>query len=215
MNSKIKLALVAASAAGAAASLIGQVPAALAGGISSSQTNNFGAAATYNLSFGGSFSATGNSVNTISPFAATTGALTANTLGTVPGGITQTGFTEGNAGTSTLTASFDQTGFATGANTSSALATPSFAVQAGVISFGGEAGTGNITTAASTTGIITTPRVIALNTGANGATNIVLTGAGLNNGVLSASVTGTDIGASTLQGSLIQGLSVVTTLSAF
>ena len=217
MNSKIKLALAAASAAGAAASLIGQVPLALAGGLSSTQTNNFGAAANYNLTFGGGFSATGNTTQTISPFANTTGSRTA-VAGPAPTSTTviQSGFTEGNAGTSTLTASFDQNGFGTTGSTSSSLATPSFAVQAGIENLGGLAATGNVTTASGTQGIFTTPSVISLNTtGANSATTITLTGAGLNNGVLAASVTGTDLGASSVQGNLIQGLSVVTTLSAF
>jgi len=191
VNSKLKLALVAASAASAAASLIAQSP-ALAGGISSTQTNNYGAAATYNLGFGSAFSATGNTTNTVTPFAATTGALSANG-GTTASGVIQTAFSEGNAGTSTLTASFDNTGFASALSTASTLNTPSFAIQAGVVPLGSEGATGGVTT----------------------AVGITLTGAGLNNGVLSASVTGTDIGAATVQGSLIQNLSVVTTLSAF
>lgn len=213
MNSKIKLAIAAASAAGAAASLIAQSP-ALAGGLSSTQTNNYGAAATYNLGFGGAFSATGNTTSTVTPFALTTGALSANGA-TTASGVIQTAFTEGNAGTSTLTASFDNTGFATGDSTSSSLSTPSFAVQAGVVPLGSEGATGNVTTAVGTKFVATTPKVVAFSTAAGGAAGIILTGAGLNNGVLSASVSGTDIGAATVQGSLIQGLTVLTTLSAF
>ena len=215
MNSKIKLALAAASAAGAAASLIGQMP-ALAGGLTSTQTNNFGAAANYNLTFGGGLSATGNTVQTINPFAGTTGSRTST--GGAPSATTvnQSGFTEGNAGTSTLTAAFDQTGFATGNNTASNLSSPSFAIQAGIINVGGEGATGNVTTASGALGIFTTPSVLAFNlTGANSATSISLTGAGQNNGVLAATFTGTDLGASSVQGNLIQGLSVISTISAF
>ena len=133
MNSKLKLALVAASAAGAAASLIGQIPAALAGpSLSGTSTQNFGAGAAFNLQSAQSFEAVGATSATITPFAPS--AFTAAGVAS-SGGFTGTPIAGLlNAGTSTLTAAFDRNGFDnTSTLTNSSLATPSFAVQAGII----------------------------------------------------------------------------------
>jgi hypothetical protein len=156
-------------------------------------------------------SATGSSTSVVTPFAITTGALPAG--GTAPAPVvTQTGLIEGNAGTSTLTAAFNPIGVVGGTATANK---PSFAVQAGVIPFGGQAGTGGVTTAAATSGIFTTPPAVVLNQGTTGAAGITLTGSGTANGIIAASVNGTDIGASQVQGGFTQNLSVITSLSAF
>lgn len=212
LNSTIKLALATVSVAGTAVAIIGQAPAAFAGpGLESASNNSYTAGAAYNLNFEQSFSATGSSTSVVTPFAITTGALPAG--GTAPAPVvTQTGLIEGNAGTSTLTAAFNPIGVVGGTATANK---PSFAVQAGVIPFGGQAGTGGVTTAAATSGIFTTPPAVVLNQGTTGAAGITLTGSGTANGIIAASVNGTDIGASQVQGGFTQNLSVITSLSAF
>ena len=71
MNPKINLALAAASAAGAAFSLIAQIPAAIAGPtLTGNTTRTFSAGADFNLQSGQSFEAIGLT-GAVTPFAVT------------------------------------------------------------------------------------------------------------------------------------------------
>ncbi len=124
-----------------------------------------------------------------------------------------------NAGTSTLTAAFDRNGFLNTANTTS------FAVQAGVISLGGNAPTAGVTTgpvgstgAPATVGIIKAGLSlgIVLNQDTTtGLPSIAITGAGSDTGIVGASITSQAIGASAASGSFNDNLTVVNSLTAF
>ena len=221
MNTKLKLALVAASAAGAAASLIGQIPAALAGPtLSGTSTQNFGAGAAFNLQSAQSFEAVGATSATIAPFAPS-----AFTAGTTTPTATNGGFTGTplagllNAGTSTLTAAFDRNGFDTSVSNNSSLATPSFAVQAAIIPLGGNFPTAGITTAttdSSGTNIKTNLALgIVLNqNAASGVPAITIAGSG-GTSIIGASITSQSVGASQTTGTFSDSLTVVNSLSAF
>ena len=217
MNPKIKLALVAASAAGAASSLIGQIPAAIAGptltGISN-QTYN--ASATYNLQAGESFQVTG-ATNGFTPFANTTGALAtgAGAAGTNSGAAFALGTSLGNAGTSTLTAAFDRNGFGNSVNTGSTLSTPSFAVQAAVINLGGTGGTGGITTIASSNQFNTPTSVAFSQNTTSGIPSITVQANSSSTGITGVTINSQLIGASTTTGSLSDTFQVINSLSAF
>ena len=218
MNPKIKLALVAASAAGACASLIGQTTAALAGPeLSGTKFNNYSATANYALQAGQSVSVTGNNNSfSITPFAVSA-AVTA-TAGTAA---------LGNAGTSTLTAAFDNNGIATtGVGTAvsgfanTAQGSPSFAVQAGVVNLGGQGASFGLTTGANQidgslgTLVFQVPTSLVLNQGANGISTITVASTGTGSSV-GVSTTTTTIGASSVTGSLSDQFSVINQLSAF
>ena len=230
MNTKIKLALVAASAVSAAASIIGQTTAALAGPqLDGTKFNNYSATANYALQAGQSISVTGNNNSfSITPFAVSDQALPTAVGGTGNASL-------GNAGTSILTAAFDQNGinasgfgFSNTATTGSAIGAPSFAVQAGVINQGGQGASFGVTTAAnlldgSGTKSFNTPTSIVLNqagvpggaaTSSTGFGNVLLTsnGSGTTVGV---STTTTTIGASATSGSISDQFRVVNTLTAF
>ena len=230
VNTKIKLALVAASAASAAASIIGQTTAALAGpSLDGTKFNNYAATANYALQAGQSISITGNNNSfTITPFAVSDQALPTAVGGTGNASL-------GNAGTSILTAAFDQNGitangfgFSNTATTGSAIGAPSFAVQAGVINQGGQGVSFGVTTGAnlldgSGTKSFNTPTSIVLNqagvpggaaTSSTGFGNVLLTsnGSGTTVGV---STTTTTIGASATSGSISDQFRVVNSLTAF
>ena len=206
MNSKIKLALAAASAAGAAASLIGQVSPAFAGpSLEAISTQTYNAGAAFNLSAGQSFSVTGDTgTSSIVLFQETIGSSSA---------ISSSAEAVGNAGVSTLTAAFDRNGFGNTASTSvNVNQTPSFAVQAGIIQLGGTGGTGGVTTAASSQVFNIAPALV-LNNG--GIPAIMVKGSGSPTGVIAASINNTSIGGSTVQGSVTESLNVINTLTAF
>ena len=216
MNSKLKLALVAASAAGAAASLIGQIPAALAGPtLSGTSTQNFGAGAAFNLQSAQSFEAVGATSATIAPFAPsafTAAGTTSGFTGTPIAGLL-------NAGTSTLTAAFDRNGFDNTGSSNTTLATPSFAVQAGIIPLGGNFPTAGITTAttdSSGTNIKTNLALgIVLNqNAASGVPAITIAGSG-GTSIIGASITSQSVGASQTTGTFSDSLTVINSLSAF
>lgn len=207
MNPKLKLSL---AAAGAGIALIGPgsltSPAQAGPSLNAITGQSFNAGANFNLQQAQSFSATGNYSGTVSPFAVTEESTAAASSTNFPG-------IAGNlsAGTSTLTAAFDKDGFQ---NTSS---TASFAVQAGVIGLGGNAPTAGVTTSAA--GPIVTARLalgIVFNQDAtSGIPSIAITGAGSDNGIISASITSQAIGASAASGNFTDSLSVVNSLSAF
>jgi hypothetical protein len=234
VNTKIKLALVAASAASAAASIIGQTTTALAGPqLDGTKFNNYAATANYALQAGQSISITGNNNSfSITPFAVSDQALPTSVGGTGNSSL-------GNAGTSILTAAFDQNGitangfgFSNTATTGSAIGAPSFAVQAGVINQGGQGVSFGITTGAnvldgSGTKSFNTPTSIVLNqvagdptTGAARATlstgfaavALFSNGSGTTVGVSTSTTT---IGASATSGSISDQFRVVNTLTAF
>jgi hypothetical protein len=204
MNPKLKLSL---TVAGAGLAVIGQgsmMSEALAGpSLTGNSTQTFEAGADYNLQYGQSIEVIGNTSNTLNPFQVTAGTVT---------GVTAVGVLEGNAGTSTLTASFDRNGFGAATNTSSTLATPSFAVQAAIVPLGGQAGTGGITTATSAI-IFATPTAVVLNQ--TSAAGIVVTGAGTDTGIIGASITAENQGASGVTGSFSDSLTVINSLTAF
>lgn len=212
ISKKINLVLVAASAAGAAASLVSQIPAALAGPtLTGNATQTYSAGANYSLQSGQSFEAVGNFVGTVNPFA-----VTENVAGisNVPVAATL------NAGTSTLTAAFDRNGFANAVNSASTLATPSLAVQAGIIQLGGNAPTANVTTANIPTAAGGNIKAglslgLVLNQGASGIPSVTLTGAGSDTGLIGASITSSANGASAATASLSESLTVINSLSAF
>ena len=215
MNPKIKLALVAASAASAAATVIGQVPAALAGPtLDSTSTQTYSAQGAFNLNAAQTYEVTGSSSSIITPFASSVNALgaTAAALG---------GVQLSNAGTSTLTAAFDRNGFGGTVSTESSLATPTFAVQAGVIPLGGLGATFGVTTALATTTASNTfqvPTSVVLNqgTGTNqGVPSIVLIGSSSSTGISGASTSSTSIGASAITGTFNDSFKVINSLSAF
>ena len=125
-----------------------------------------------------------------------------------------------NAGTSTLTAAFDRNGFLNTANTTS------LAVQAGVISLGGNTPTAGITTgpvdaitgAPATVGIIKAGLSLGIvlnQDGATGVPNISITGAGSNSGIVGASNSSQAIGASEAVGNFADNLTVINSLTAF
>ena len=208
MNSKINLALAAASAAGAAFSLISQIPAAVAGPtLTGNSTQTFGAGANYNLQSGQSFEAIG-STGSVTPFAVTA-TVAGITNVPVAGGL--------NAGTSTLTAAFDVNGFNATTNTGSTLATPSFAVQAGIISLGGNAASAGVTTASAGTQVRAGLALdLVLNQDAtDGIPSIVIAGASTPTGIIGASITSQAVGASATNGEFSNSLTVINTLSAF
>ena len=227
MNPKIKLALVATSAAGAAVSMIGQTTAALAGpSLDGTKFNNYAAGATYSLQAGQTISVTGNTNSfSITPFAVSASALPASAAG---------GSSLGNAGTSILTAAFDNNGIVAsglGAGTSSAstVSAPSFAVQAGVQNFGGQAASFGITTGAnvldgSGTLVFNTPTSLVLNqlatpagglaTNSQGFASVVLTSNGSGSTVGVSTLT-TVVGASATNGSVSDQFRVVNSLTAF
>ena len=215
MNSKINLALAAAGAAGAVASLIGQIPAALAGPtLTGNSTQTYDAGATFSLQTGQSFEAIGTFSGTVNPFAVT---ATQTDLDNVPvAGIL-------GAGTSTLTAAFDRNGFANSVNTASTLATPSLAVQAGIIQLGGSAPTACVTTgpcpggAPGSTVKAGLPLAIVLNQGTSAGTvnNITLVGSNTPDGIVGASITSELIGATGATGSITESLTVINSLTAF
>ena len=223
MNSKIKLALVAASAAGAAASLIGQTTAALAGPeLSGTKFNNFAATANYSLQAGQSISITGNTNSfSITPFA-----VSADALGSTGTGAFLGNSALGNAGTSTLTAAFDTNGInangigAAGGGTGSSIGAPSFAIQAGVLNLGGQGASFGVTTGAnlldgSGTKIFNVPTSIVLNQAtATGIPAIVLASSGTGSSV-GVSTTTTTIGASIVNGSISDQFAVINSLTAF
>ena len=216
MNSKINLALAAAGAAGAVASLIGQIPSALAGPtLTGNSTQTYDAGATFSLQTGQSFEAIGNYTGTVNPFAVTETQTGLNNLPVA--GIL-------GAGTSTLTAAFDRNGFASTVNTGSTLATPSLAVQAGIIQLGGRAPTACVTTGPCPGGIPGTtvkaglPLAIVLNQGTgtnNGVPTVSLVGASSDTGIVGASITSELIGATGATGSITDSLTVINSLSAF
>jgi len=208
VNSKIKLALAAASAAGAASALIGQIPAALAGPVlTGNTTQTYNAGADYSLQFGQSFEAIGSYDGLLTPFA-----VTENVSGiqNVPvAGVP-------NAGTSTLTAAFDSNGFANTSGSSSTSGSPSFAVQAAIIQLGGTSPTGFVTTSATPAlkAGLTLGLVLNQDTG-SGIPSITLQGAGTPGGVIGASINTEAIGAIGTTGSLSNSLTVINSLSAF
>lgn len=221
MNTKLKLALVAASAAGAAASLIGQIPAALAGPtLSGTSTQNFGAGAAFNLQSAQSFEAVGATSATIAPFAPSAFTAAAGGSPSTTGGFTGTPIAGLlNAGTSTLTAAFDRNGFDSLSSTNSTLASPSFAVQAGIIPLGGNFPTAGITTAttdSSGTNVKTNLALgIVLNqNGTSGVPAITIAGSG-GTSIIGASITSQSVGASQTTGTFSDTLTVVNSLSAF
>ena len=214
MNPKLKLSL---AAAGAGIALIGQgslTSAAIAGPSFSASSNlNYGASAEFNLQQAQSFEAIGNYSGTVSPFAVT---ATSSGLNNTPvaGDL--------NAGTSTLTAAFDRNGFLNTANNTS------FAVQAGVISLGGNAPTAGVTTGpvdattgapltGSTNGVIKAGLSlgIVLNQGNTGVPSISITGAASNSGIVGASISSQAIGASAAVGNFSDSLTVINSLTAF
>ena len=214
VNSKINLALAAAGAAGAVASLIGQIPSALAGPtLTGNSTQTYDAGATFSLQTGQSFEAIGNYSGTVNPFAVTE---TGTGLGNLPvAGIL-------GAGTSTLTAAFDRNGFANTVNTGSTLATPSLAVQAGIIQLGGSAPTACVTTGPCVNGVPTNalkaglPLAIVLNQNAtSGLPSVDLVGASSDTGIVGASITSELIGSTGATGSITDSLTVINSLSAF
>ena len=215
MNPKLKLSL---AAAGAGFALIGQgslISEANAGpSFSSNSTQNYSAGANFNLQQAQTFAATGNYSGTVSPFAVTAS----------PTGIDNTPVAgDLNAGTSTLTAAFDRNGFLNTANNTS------FAVQAGVISLGGNSPTAGVTTGPvnSTTGAPLTGAsngvikaglslgIVLNQSTSTGVPTIALTGAGSNTGVIGASITSQAIGASAASGNLGDDLTVINSLTAF
>ena len=205
MNPKLKLSL---TVAGAGLAVIGQgsmMSEALAGpSLTGNSTQTFEAGADYNLQYGQSIEVIGNTSNTLNPFQVTA----VNTALSATG----VGVLEGNAGTSTLTASFDRNGFGETTNTASTLATPSFAVQAAIVPLGGQAGTGGITTATSTI-IFATPTAVVLNQ--TSLEDVTVTGAGTDTGVIGASITAENQGASGVTGSFTDSLTVINSLTAF
>ena len=223
MNSKIKLALVATSAAGAAVSLIGQTTAALAGPeLTGTKFNNYAATANYALQAGQSISISGNTNSfSITPFA-----VSADSLGSTGTGATLGNSALGNAGTSTLTAAFDNNGILAngigqnGSNfTNSTIGSPSFAVQAGVLNLGGQGATFGVTSGpniadGSGTKSFNVPTSIVLNQGSTGIATIVLASAGTGTTV-GVSTTTTTIGASSATGSLSDQFTVINSLTAF
>ena len=208
VNSKINLALAAASAAGAAFSLISQIPAAIAGpSLTGNSTQTFGAGASYNLQSGQSFEAIG-ATGAVTPFAVT---ATVAGITNVPVAATL------NAGTSTLTAAFDTNGFNNTIDTASTVATPSFAVQAGIISLGGNAPTAGLTTASAGTQVRAGLALdLVLNQSATtGVNSIVIAGSSSPSGIIGASINSQAIGASATNGEFSNSLTVINTLSAF
>jgi hypothetical protein len=212
MNPKLNLLL---TAAGAGIALLGQgslISAAIAGPTFSASSNqNYGASAQFNLQQAQSFEAIGNYSGTVSPFAVTASpAAVDNTP--VAGDL--------NAGTSTLTAAFDRNGFLNTANTTS------LAVQAGVISLGGNSPTAGVTTgpvnattgAPATTGIIKAGLSLGIVLNQNSTTGvptISITGAGSNSGIVGASISSQAIGASEAVGNFSDNLTVINSLTAF
>jgi hypothetical protein len=215
MNPKLQLSL---SLAGAGLALIGQgslISEAIAGPtFSATSIQNYGASAQYNLQQAQSFEAIGNYSGTVNPFAPTAS----------PGGIDNTPVAGSlNAGTSTLTAAFDRNGFLNNANNTS------FAVQAGVISLGGNSPTAGVTTGpvnastgapltGSTNGVIRAGLALDLVLNQNSTTgvpSISITGAGSNSGIVGASITSQSIGASEAVGSFSDNLTVINSLTAF
>ena len=207
VNSKINLALAAASAAGAAFSLISQIPAAIAGpSLTGNSTQTFGAGANFNLQSGQSFEAIG-ATGAVTPFAVT---ATVAGITNIPVATTL------NAGTSTLTAAFDTNGFSNTVDTATTVATPSFAVQAGIISLGGSAPTAGLTTAAAGSSVKAGLALdLVLNQGTNGVNTIVIAGSSSPSGIIGASITSQAIGASATNGEFSNSLTVINTLSAF
>ena len=215
MNPKLKLSL---AAAGAGIALIGQgslTSAAIAGPSFSASSNlNYGASAEFNLQQAQSFEAIGNYSGTVSPFAVT---ATSSGLNNTPvaGDL--------NAGTSTLTAAFDRNGFLNTANNTS------FAVQAGVISLGGNAPTAGVTTGpvdattgapltGSTNGVIKAGLsldIVLNQNSTTGVPSISITGAGSNSGIVGASISSQAIGASAAVGNFSDSLTVINSLTAF
>jgi hypothetical protein len=216
MNPKLKLSL---AAAGAGFALIGQgsmLSQANAGptfSATSSQTYNAGA--NFNLQQAQSFSATGNYSGTVSPFAVTASTITTNASNGTFAGVA------GNlsAGTSTLTAAFDRDGFQNDPENKS------FAVQAGVISLGGNAPSAGITTGPvgtnglpATTGIVTAGVALGIVFNQNtttGVPSIAITGASSDSGIIGASITSQLIGGSAASGTFGDNLTVINSLSAF
>jgi hypothetical protein len=210
MNPKLKLSL---AAAGAGFALIGQgsmLSQANAGptfSATSSQTYNAGA--NFNLQQAQSFSATGNYSGTVSPFAVTASTITTNASNGTFAGVA------GNlsAGTSTLTAAFDRDGFQNDPENKS------FAVQAGVISLGGNAPSAGITTGLpATTGIVTAGVALGIvfnQSTTTGVPSIAITGASSDSGIIGASITSQLIGGSAASGTFGDNLTVINSLSAF
>jgi hypothetical protein len=210
MNPKLKLNLAAAGIA-----LLGQgsmLSGAQAGPTFSASSNqNYGASAQFNLQQAQSFEAVGNFSGTVRPFAVTAS----------PAGLNNTPVAgDLNAGTSTLTAAFDRNGFLNTANTNS------FAVQAGVISLGGNAPTAGVTTgpvnastgAPATTGILKAGLALGLvlnQNNTNGVPSISITGAGSNSGIVGASISSQAIGASGTVGNFSDNLTIINSLTAF
>ena len=207
VNSKINLALAAASAAGAAFSLISQIPAAIAGpSLTGNSTQTFGAGANFNLQSGQSFEAIG-ATGAVTPFAVT---ATVAGITNVPVAATL------NAGTSTLTAAFDTNGFNNTIDTATTVATPSFAVQAGIISLGGNAPSAGITTASAGTQVRAGLALdLVLNQGTNGVSSLIIAGSSSPSGIIGASINSQAIGASATNGEFSNSLTVINTLSAF
>ena len=205
MNPRLQLSL---SLAGAGLALISQgalLSGAQAGpSLTGNSNQTFTAGSSFNLQYGQSIEVIGNTTNTLNPFQVT--AVNTSLSATAAGVL------EGNAGTSTLTAAFDRNGFGSTANTSSTLATPSFAVQAAIVPLGGQAGTGGITTATSSI-IFATPTAVVLNQ--TSAAGISVIGAGTDTGIIGASITGQNQGASGITGSFADSLTVINSLSAF
>jgi len=212
MNPKLKLSL---AAAGAGIALIGQgslTSAAIAGPSFSASSNlNYGASAEFNLQQAQSFEAIGNYSGTVNPFAVT--ASPADIDNTPVAGAL-------NAGTSTLTAAFDRNGFLNTANTTS------LAVQAGVISLGGNTPTAGVTTgpvnantgAPASAGIIKAGLALDIVLNQNSTTgvpSISITGAGSNSGIVGASISSQAIGASAAVGNFSDSLTVINSLTAF
>jgi hypothetical protein len=177
---------------------------------SSNSNQTYNAGANFNLQQGQSFQATGNYSGTVSPFAVTEEVVGIDNA-PVAGDL--------NAGTSTLTAAFDRNGFLNTANTAS------FAVQAGVISLGGNAPSAGVTTgpvgstgAPATVGILKAGLALGLvlnQSTTGGVPSITLTGAGSNSGIIGASITSQAIGASAASGTFDDNLTVVNSLTAF
>ena len=212
MNPKLNLLL---TAAGAGIALLGQgsmLSAAQAGPTFSASSNqNYGASAEFNLQQAQSFEAIGNYSGTVSPFAVTVSPADIDNA-PVAGDL--------NAGTSTLTAAFDRNGFLNTANTTS------LAVQAGVISLGGNAPTAGVTTgpvnattgAPATVGIIKAGLSLGIVLNQNstaGVPTISITGAGSNSGIVGASISSQAIGASSAVGNFADDLTVINSLTAF
>lgn len=214
MNPKLQLSL---SLAGAGLALIGQgtlMSGAQAGpSFSANSKQVYSAGADFNLQQGQSFEAIGNYNGTVTPFAIT---ATVAGIGNLPvaGDL--------NAGTSTLTAAFDRDGFLNSPNT------PSLAVQAGVISIGGNAPTAGVTTgpvdsngvplSGATNGVLKAGLALGIVLNQNtssGVPSISITGAGADTGIVGASITSQAIGASAASGILEDNLTVINSLSAF